>query len=54
MTPKEFVSLWGSSDMVHPPAEVLDSGSLGEANTTFLREAGLPRQGGLQLDFSAF
>jgi hypothetical protein len=53
MTPKEFVSLWGSGDMVHPPAAVLDSGSLGEANTTFLREAGLPRQAGLQLDFSA-
>jgi hypothetical protein len=53
MTPNEFVSLWGSGDMVRPPVEVLDSSSLGESNTTFLREAGLPRHGGLHLDFSA-
>jgi len=39
--------------MVHPPATVLNSDLLGEANTIFLRDAGLPRQAGLRLDFSA-
>lgn len=53
MTPKEFVSLWGGEDFVRPPVAQLDSGSLSEANAGFLREAGLPRKGGLQLDFSA-
>src|SRR6185369_14415190 len=51
MTPKEFVALWGGSDLVHPPEGTLTS--LTSTNAAFLREAGLPRKGGLQLDFSA-
>lgn len=53
MTADEFVALWGTADMVRPPAAVLDSGLLAEPNARFLREAGLPREGGLQLSFSA-
>jgi hypothetical protein len=50
VTPQEFLALWGGADMVHPPEDALVS--MGAASASFLKEAGLPRRAGLQLDFS--
>jgi hypothetical protein len=53
MKAREFLDLWGPGEMVRLPEEGLSTLSIPPDSKDFLAEAGLPREAGLRLDFSA-
>jgi hypothetical protein len=53
MRAREFLDLWGPAEMVRVPGRDLAAVSIPDDSKDFLAEAGLPREAGLRLDFSA-